>query len=79
MVLILHHRQVFHESLISYEIHYENMHNVRFLKEGIRRKSIISTDSILLKELFPISFVSFPQCEISYRIVIWSIASLHLF
>lgn len=79
MFLILHHRQVFHESLIIYEIHYENMRNVHFLKEEIRRKSIISTDSILLKKLFPISFVSFPQCEIKYRVIILCIASLHLF
>lgn len=38
MFLVPHHRQVFHESLVIYEIHYKNMHNDNFLKEGIRRK-----------------------------------------
>jgi len=79
MYLILYHRQVFHASLIIYKIHYENMHKVHFVKEGIRRKTIISPDSILFKKMFPIHFVSFPQYEINYRIVIFSVASLHLF
>lgn len=69
MFLILHHRQVFHKSLIFYEIHYENMRNVHFLKKGIRRKSIISVDYIILKHCFP-SVLSVCQ----YRI-----AALHFF
>lgn len=72
MFLILHHGQVFHKSLIFYEIHYKNMRNVHFLKTGIRRKLIISTDYIILKNCFP-SVLSVCQ----YRTVILSVAALY--
>lgn len=59
MFLIPHHRQLFHELLIIYKIHYETMRNIHFLKEGIRRKSIIETEFILLKKIISHQFCQY--------------------